>query len=372
MNPVSPLLIEIDDEAIASNIRFLQTKVSPSRLCVVLKAGAYGHGCQRVARIASDLGVTCLGFCDNSEAASIRELGITCQLIRLRPATLNEIEQALLWNIEECIGGLEDLEILVNWARTVGKRIPVHLELDVGIGRSAMYFEREYTRFQEVFPGSEEYIDLRGVFAHSPSTDGYSGNHLQSLQLTRFQEFVETLKADGIVPKETDIHFANSAYALRYGGVGTLVRTGLAVYGASPFPEGKRGLQMAMRVSTSIVSLRHVSSGNTVGYNQLWFSNNDRVIATLPIGYAYGYLRGLKDAEVLVSGLRAPVVGAISMNMITVDVTDIAEFVTRESEVVLLGPQGDSCISADEFASWMGTISYEVFTLFGNLNKTTM
>jgi alanine racemase len=181
-------------------------------------------------------------------------------------------------------------------------------------------------------------------------------------QLERFEAARARVAAAGFTPALT--HFANSAATLRFAATRfDLVRPGLALYGYSPSPAAAySGLRAALTLKSRIVSLRELSAGDTVSYGGMWTAPAAARIATVPIGYADGYTRRLTGkAQVLVGGQRCPVVGAITMDMIMVDVTATAA--KLGDEVVLLGAQGDEStrIDADELAAWAGTISWEIF-----------
>ena len=187
----------------------------------------------------------------------------------------------------------------------------------------------------------------------------------------RFQQIISDFEE--MLPAGCCLHIANSGGLFHFTStVLNMTRPGIALYGCSPDGnehQGKDGLQQAMRFVTKVIQVRSVPSGTGLGYGQTYITSRQTTLAILPVGYEDGYLRKLSGrAEVLLCGQRVPVVGRISMNLTLVDVTDIKGEVRRGGEAVLMGNQGKEMITADEVASWMDTISYEVLCLFGNLN----
>jgi alanine racemase len=210
-------------------------------------------------------------------------------------------------------------------------------------------------------------VRVEGVMTHFANAD-LDDPGFCDVQLARFGEARATLSAEGIRP--TVVHAANSAAALRLPATRLdLVRVGVALYGVAPFPNDGGALLPVMRVRTEVLARRVIAAGTAVGYAGAWRAGRSTVLATIPIGYADGYFRRLSsEAEVLVHGGRARVVGNVSMDLCTVDVTEVDRVreVQVGDEVVLLGaqtgPAGFGVIRAEEIAARVGTIPYEVLT----------
>ena len=187
------------------------------------------------------------------------------------------------------------------------------------------------------------------------SNDGYTQQQIET-----FQHMLRDLKRAGV--SAPTHHLANSAATMRGLVVpGDYVRAGLSLYGGEPLDTGGSKLEPVMRWRTAIARLKELPAGSVIGYGKTFRTSRPSRIATLPVGYADGYSRQLSNnAEVLVRDRRAPVVGRVSMDLVTIDVTDIPGALLGD-EVILLGTQGGEIITAEELAKRAGTISHEVF-----------
>jgi len=211
------------------------------------------------------------------------------------------------------------------------------------------------------------HVVVDGLMTHFANAD-CDDPGFTTTQLARFTAARSLCASVGITP--TLVHAAASAAAFRMPEARLdLVRVGVALYGVTPFPHAAPGLLPAMRLRTEVIALRELQAGSPVGYGGAWRAGRASVIATLPVGYADGFFRRLSaDAEVLIGGRRCRVVGNVSMDMTTVDVTDLARTVgvAVGDEAVLLGSQrgvgGFDVIRAEEIAQRVGTIPYEVLT----------
>jgi alanine racemase len=204
-------------------------------------------------------------------------------------------------------------------------------------------------------------VEVRGLMTHFADAD-LGDKQFASHQMERFEKLLKTLDADGIpVPVR---HAANSAAVLDFSrALFTMVRPGLMLYGYNPLEKGaaaRAGLRPVLSLVTRIAFLKKVPAGVPISYGRTFVTRRESIIATLPIGYADGYSRGLSNnAEVLVRGVRAPVVGRVCMDMCMIDVTDVPG-VHEGDDVLLIGSQGNERITADEIAAKTGTIAYEV------------
>jgi alanine racemase len=214
-------------------------------------------------------------------------------------------------------------------------------------------------------------VRITGLMTHLACADAPDDASLPEAgftaeQVARFEDATQRLLRAGVIDRNTIRHAANSAALLRGNAVFDAVRPGIAIFGVSPVVAGASELRAAMRVRTEIVDARTVETGESVGYGALFRASRPSRIATIPMGYADGLSRQLSNrGHVLVRGRRAPVVGAVSMDMSMIDVTDVPGTALRD-EVVVLGAQegalGKDAISADEVARHGGTIAWEVLT----------
>lgn len=359
----------INLRAYEQNLRKIVSRLAPGcQLCAVLKADAYGHGLELLAPVAAAAGVDAIAIVDNWEAETIRRLGISCAVIRLRPALEEEAEEAAPWGVEEIVGSLEDASALSRLAEKRKAVIPIHIALDEGIGRMGFTVSRQEEQIVKIC--SMTGLRVRGVMTHFPCADE------PELTVTREQRrrfLVECEQIREALPGGVIYHIANSAAILRAPEAHlNMVRLGIVSYGLPPSPHVslEEGIAPVMSVVTRIVQVRDVPQGATIGYGVTHRVAQDSRIATLPIGYANGYLRDFSNkAQVVIHGQRRPVVGRVSMDMVTVDVGNL-DGVQAGDEAVLLGSQGNETITADELANYAGTINYEIACLFGNVNRS--
>ncbi|MBZ0257659.1 alanine racemase [bacterium] len=360
--------VVVNLRAYQSNIRFLSQRLSSqTKLCAVVKADAYGHGLDRIAPAAANSGAAYLGIVDNWEAQRIRELGIQLPIIRLRPGLRDEVEEATQWGVEENAGSLQTAKAYSEIGEKTGRPVPTHIQLDIGIGRMGFYtqLQRDDLDHALLLPG----IQLKGVMTHFPSADNKDASVTEK-QLSQFLQDVENLNS--YLPKDVLIHTSNSTALLRFPNAHLgMARAGIISYGLKPdlAMEIPAELQPVMQWETKVVQVRDVPAGATVGYGMTHTMQQNGRIALLPTGYADGYLRVYSNrADVLIHGKRFPVVGRVSMNLITVDVSHDPK-VQAGDVVILMGKQGNEAILASELAQIANTIDYEIVCLIGRCNK---
>jgi alanine racemase len=351
-----PTFAEIDLEAFDRNLGAIAASLPPeSRMIAVLKADAYGHGALELARrcggVAAGIAVALL-----EEAIELSDGGIEMPILILGPLTAPQFEAVFERGYTPGIVGPEELEAFVARARAASWKGEVHLKLDSGMGRMGFVpgdLEALARTLSQV-----DGVRVAGIYTHFANASD-SADPFTLEQIERFEAMTARLRELGIdAPLH---HLANSAAIVR-GLVrpGEWVRAGIVLYGAEPLEGESRRLEPVMRWTTRIARLKEIPTGSSVGYGRSFIASRPTRIATLPVGYADGYARRLSNvAEVLIGGRRAPIVGRISMDLITVDVTDLAG-VAPGDEVKLLGRDGGEEISAEELAEKLGTISYEV------------
>ena len=338
-----PTWAEIDTGAFTRNIETLTQRLPRgSQLIAVLKADAYGHRSVEVAKLCKPDRVAMIATALLEESMELRRAGVQLPLLVLGPLNENQIRLALDERITIGVVGPEELELACRVARE--RDVAIHLKLDTGMGRMGVT-EAELPRVMEMIRATPR-LHVEAVYTHFANADD-PVDPLTDQQIARFH----ALSAQFRAPKR---HLANSAATVRGLIEGDYVRAGVALFGADVV--GQR-LEPVMRWRTEIARLKDLPPGYGIGYGTTFHAARPSRIATLPVGYADGYDRKYSNnAEVLLRGRRAPVVGRVSMDLVTIDVTDIPEAQFGD-EVILLG----SDISVEELASRAGTISYEVF-----------
>ena len=363
---VRPTRADVNLAALRHNLRVVQKRAEGARVWAVLKADAYGHGAPGVARTLERARVD--GFCVAllEEAVELREAGIVAPIMVMGGHYGNahdEVVARALIPVVHDIGQVAAFARLVRSGEVSGP-IDAHLKVDTGMGRLGVTLRA----LPELAAALADYpeVRVRGLMTHLACADAPT-TEATSEQMTRFEEATAILARAGVRPEQR--HAANSAALLRGQARLDAVRPGIALFGVAPRVEGdplSTELRPVMSVRTEIVSLRDVDEGASVGYGTTWKAARCSRIATLPMGYADGLSRHLGNCgHVLVRGKRAPIVGAVSMDMTMVDVTGI-EGASLRDEVVVLGAQdgvlGRDVIGVDEIASHAGSIPWEVLT----------
>ena len=352
---IRPTWAEIDCGAFERNVVNVASHLrAGTRLIALLKADAYGHGAVELAKRCQAEHVAMIGVALLEEALELRTAGIALPILVLGPLSERQVRLALEHGLTLGVPGPEELEVIANVARE--RDVAIHLKIDSGMGRMGVV-ESELAHVVELIRSAPR-LRIDALYTHFANA-GNVNDPFTNDQIARFDTLVETLREAGI---EAPLHHAaNSAATMRGMTPGDFARVGIALYGAEPLDESSPRLEPVMRWRTAIGRLKELPPGHAIGYGTTFHTTRASRIATLPIGYADGYRRGLSNrGEVLVRGKRAPVVGRVSMDLTTIDVTDIEE-ATLGDEVVLLGRQGNDEIAVEELAKKLDTISYEVF-----------
>ncbi|MBD2579799.1 alanine racemase [Oscillatoria sp. FACHB-1406] len=360
--------VRVSPEIFASNIHHIRDRVTPAQLCVVMKANAYGHGLRALAPVAVAAGADYIGICTNPEATILRELGLTVKILRLRMGFPEEFEESIdVLDIEEQVGTLEAALYLSAAGVQRNRKIPVHLNIDTGMGRSG-FFCHELEELKKVcgLPG----LEIVGIMTHFASADG------KDLVFThqQIENFYNLRRAlSDYLPDNILTHTHNSAATFRLGEqCNSLARVGAACYGVrtSQNFQNPSELQPVMSVKTKVAQVRKIPAGRTIGYSSLHTTQRESLIASLPVGFGEGYPRSLfNKGIVLIKGHRCPVVGRVSLNITTVDITDVPEPVKWGDEVVLVGKQGNEEITFEELADKFDSVHTEINLMAGFMNE---
>jgi alanine racemase len=361
--------IDIDLEALRHNFRVLRDHLaSPSvRMLAIVKSDAYGHGLIPVSRTLVEAGVWGLGVSELEEAGCLREAGITCPILLLSglaPGAEKDVYDL------DLIAGVQDraaLDALERVGRSRDEVRPVHIKVDTGMGR--LGFDPKELPELARCRGEWPHLRFVGLFSHLAAAD-VPGDPLNSEQLASFAAVQAAVRAAGWAPEVT--HLVNSAGLIHFREAHyDLVRPGLALYGAYPGLQTRSmvGLRPVMTFRSQVIAVHQKPAGAPVSYGHMFVTERPSRIGVVPVGYDDGYLRSLSNrAHVSIRGQQCPVVGRVCMKALTVDVTDVRA-VSPGDDVVLLGPQGDTCITIELLAEWAGTISYELLCLLGSRNQ---
>lgn len=353
---VRPTRAEVNLAALRHNLRVVARHAGTASVWPVLKADGYGHGAPAVARTLERAGAQ--GFCVAllEEAVELRDAGIRTPVLVMGGYYGGAYEEIVERGVVPVIYDGSHLEGLARAAKQIGRPVEAHLKIDTGMARLGVRMG-DLESFAAKVTACPE-VRITGLMTHLASADEPSEGTMTGDQIARFEEATVRLAKQGVAPAVR--HAANSAAVLRKHALYDVVRPGIALFGISPL--GASELRPAMRVRSEVVDLRTLAEGEPVGYGGLFRASRPTRIATIPVGYADGLSRHLSNrGHVLVHGVRAPIVGAVSMDMSMIDVTDVPGIALRD-EVVVLGSQEKDAISADEVAAQAGTIAWEVLT----------
>jgi len=345
---------EVDLDAVAANTRRIARLVTPARLFAVVKADGYGLGAGPVARTALENGAAGLCVARPEEGLALRAQGIDAPILILGPTLPSLAPQVVRARLTPTVCDPDLADALARAAGT--EPVAVHVKVDTGLHRygiapaEAGPFIRCLSRYPQ--------LRVEGLWTHLATADE-ADKSFAYRQLALFREVLAGLPP---VPLR---HAANTAAALDLPELRLdLVRVGLGIYGYYPSRYVGRGLPLrpALTLKSRVVRVHEVGPGEGVGYGRTWVASRPARVALVACGYGDGYPRRLSNrGSVLVRGRRCPVVGRVSMDLLTADVSGLPEVAVGD-EAVLVGRQGDEEIRLEELADLAETIPYELLT----------
>jgi len=349
----------VDFEAIRANCTRLKAELGGgAELCAVVKADGYGHGADGCANAALAGGATRLAVATAAEAEQVGRRLQHIPLLTMGALTAEDVDIVLSAGSEVAVWREGFRALLADRARAQGRPARVHVKYDSGMGRLGSSDPAEVLALARACDADPS-LELAGVWTHFATADELDSAFFDE-QLGRFEAVVATVRAE--FPFAI-AHAANSAAVFREPRSHfDMARCGVAVYGLDPFQgdPADRGLAPALSLRSYVADVKRFPAGASAGYGQRWRAAEETWVGIVPLGYGDGVRRGLSNnAEVLVRGRRRPLVGTVSMDNITVDLGAETE-VEPGDEAVLIGAQGDDAILAEEVASRLGTINYEV------------
>ncbi|MCH5286437.1 MAG: alanine racemase [Christensenellaceae bacterium] len=343
----------IDLAVLRKNVRLIRDSLpTGARLMAVVKADGYGHGIVQVAQSAVRAGAEALAVALIGEGVLLRQAGVTVPVLVLGASMPEELPEGVRHGLTMAVCTPEAVYQAQEAAASVNGEALVHLKLDTGMNRIGARSEDEV---RAVIAALRECprVRLTGVFTHFADADG-SDMAFTRLQLERFN------RLSSLLPERVIRHCANSAAIHRLPEAAfDMVRAGISLYGYPPV-ETALPLEPCMRWTARVAHVKAIDPGDTVSYGRTYTADRTLRVATVSCGYGDGYHRAASGkAEVIIRGRRAPVIGRICMDQMMADVSDIPDVKTGD-EVVLIGRDGEAVITAEDVASWAGTISYEV------------
>jgi alanine racemase len=357
-----PTHLEVDLARLRENYRAIAAHVAPAKVMPVLKANAYGHGLIAVTRMLEQEKPFAVAVAYLEEATRLREAGVRMPVLVLGGIVGAQIPRFLEQDVTLTASSVDKL--LAIEACAVAKRVKarVHLKIDTGMERIGTHWYSAERLLETSLRVRN--VEVEGIFTHFANADAPDLTHAR-LQLERFQEVLRFYERHSLPPPLR--HIANSGAILQLPeSQMDIVRPGILLFGSSPAPEVTLTLKLkqALRWLTQVVFFKVVKAGNPVSYGSTWDPSGDTRVITLPVGYGDGYMRAMSgQAQVIVRGHRAPVVGRICMDQIMVDIGGGTAY--NGDEVVLLGESregGDAPIRIEELAAWANTIPHEILT----------
>jgi alanine racemase len=362
----------VDLAALQGNFRAIQAflvagahGLPPPGVIAVVKANAYGHGSQRVALALEQAGATMLAVADIEEGIVLRRGAVRVPILIFGALSVSDLDGLFEFALTPTISTPSAARAVQAAAARRNIVIPYHLKIDTGMNRLGFRHDNLRRTLPDVLGSAN--LKLDAVYTHFASADSPESGVFDQ-QRVRFQQALRTVEELGGTPRLR--HAANSAALLRDSRVWfDVVRPGLLLYGIVPPPLASTiPLRPVMSLTSRVVAVKGLRPGEGVGYGWRFNPDEPRQIAVVPAGYADGVdTRMGGRGYVLIRGIRVPIVGAVSMDMITVDVTDL-EGVEPGDEVVILGRQGEESwqqIDAREVASAIGTIPWEIVCRLG-------
>jgi alanine racemase len=386
--PMRPTWVEVSLPALVRNFSLIRDYVSPhATVCAVVKCDAYGHGARECASCLEQSGATWFAVTCADEAIELRRAGITGRILLMSGIWRKEAEAVVEYSLTPAVWSPEQIAEVNSAAEKQGKNsFPVHIEVDTGMSRQGVQPHRLALLLEAARKARA--VCIEGLHSHLASAEVVDAADVQD-QIASYQHALEQLAAAGLRP--ACLHLANSAAIVAHGKSWqnliqngkeqtALVRPGIALYGYYlPFVTAaeqsssvaKLPVSPVLSWKTRIIDIREVGPGQGVGYNRAHVTNSPAKIATLAVGYGDGLNRGLSNVgQVIVRGKRAPIVGKISMDVTTIDVTHIPGCGIGD-EVMLIGKQGAENLDAWEMAKLLHTIPYEVLCAIGKRVERT-
>lgn len=357
---------EVDLDAIAHNMREIRKITNPSsQIMAVVKADAYGHGFLEVTRTLLENGADRLAVAVLQEGKQLRSRGVTVPILILGASGNDSIEDLINFDITPSVFTYEFAKALSYEAERKEKVTKIHIKIDTGMSRIGYLAgdDNEEIADEIIKISRLPYIEIEGIFSHFAASDEYDASYTH-LQFDRFTDVCQRLESKGLnIPIK---HICNSAGIMMYPEMHLdMVRPGVILYGMYPSDEvdkSRLDLIPAMTLKSTVTHVKEVEAGRGVSYGREYITNGVTKIATVPIGYADGYLRRLaKEGKMIVNGVKVPIIGRICMDQCMIDVTNVNN-TDRGDEVIIFGREG---VTIDDLAKWLDTINYEVACVIG-------
>ncbi len=347
--------LEINLNNMAWNIRQIKRRVNNRPVMAVIKANAYGHGLLEIARFLEKQNTDALAVGKTSEALQLRKGGVQTPLLNLGPFSREEAKQIVRLHISQSVY-TDNFNWLTKTAQASNITARVHIKIDTGLGRVGVPYYRALPFIEKI--AATNGIKITGIF--TPFTED---DEFDQVQLTRFMEVCNAAEKKGI--ELGTKHTASSAAVLSFPeSYLDMVRPGITIFGQYPstkeYQAQRINLKPVMALKSHIVYLKTLRPGDSISYHRAFIANKEMKVATIPTGYSDGYPYQIDNrGEILIGGKRCPVIGLVTANHLTADVSGLSN-VELGDKVVLFGEQGDQEITVEEVAAWSNTSVYKI------------
>jgi len=359
--------VEINLNNLRENINIIRENLPHNcKLLLPLKANAYGHGLEPMAKAAYEFGVDWLGLATLREALEIKSYVPEARILVLGPCNADDVKALQVHEITPIIVDLENAQKLNEAARAMHIKLKCHIKVDTGMGRIGFNSEKD---LNDIFKATQlTNLEIEGLMSHYACAD-HDDVRSAIGQIDRFKRVSKFLRErDVSIPLK---HISNSGGFLNIAHSDfDMVRPGIILYGGLAPVDGKvrKGIRTKSMLAwkTNVTFIKEVFPGQTIGYGSTFTADKRTKIATIEIGYGDGFLRSLSNkGQVLIRGDKYPVVGVISMDQTTIDI-GLHNSISVGDEVVLMGKQGLNTITVQDIAEEIDTIPYEIFTLISD------
>ncbi len=358
---------KIDIDAIRHNILTIKNSIKKStQIVCVIKADAYGHGSLPIVRQVEDMdGIWGFAVATCEEARELHAAGIKKPILILGYTFSDSYEDVVRFGFRPTVFSLSAAKAYSEVADRLNKDVYCHIKIDTGMGRIGFRpGEDAADEIAEIF--KLPHLIPEGIFTHFAKADEADKAPTEA-QIAKFTQMIDLSEKRGIAFLLH--HCSNSAAIMEFPHANMdMVRAGIILYGMLPSEEVRKDfdLKPAMSLFSHIVHVKYVEEGDAISYGGIYRAPGRRRIATIPVGYADGYARGLSNKGfVLIHGKRAPIVGRVCMDQFMADVTEIPEAEVLDT-VTLLGRDGGEAITMEELGEWSGRFNYEFACDLGN------
>ena len=356
----------INLEAIKSNIIQVKSRLNMNtRLMVIVKADAYGHGAVEVSKVLENGMVDAYGVAIIEEAIELRKSGITKPILILGYTPKEQFDLVVKYDVMQTVYQYDMAKELSREAKSQGKRVNIHIKIDTGMSRLGFCDTNESIEIIKEIACLEG-LNIDGIFSHFAKADEKDDSSVKR-QIDRFDRFTKLLEEEGVhIPIR---HISNSAGMIGFSQAQyDMVRCGIVTYGIYPSEDVDHNtfdLTPAMELKSHVIYIKEVEEATGISYGSTFVTKSRTKVATIPIGYADGYSRNMSNiGKVIIRGQYSPIIGRICMDYFMVDVTDIND-VSQGDVVTLLGRDGECEISVETLAGWSHSFPYETICTVG-------